>query len=119
MASTAPISQDTPTTPGGGRLPSAPGRSPMKIMLALVQAMRPKQALKNLFVFAALVFAGHLTDPVKGPRNFGLTVLAFLLFTVVAGSVYILNDILDVEQDRIHPDKRDRPIASGLLPIPL
>ncbi len=83
----------------------------------MILALRPKQALKNLFVFAALVFAGHLTDPVKGPRNFALTVVAFFLFTLVAGSVYLLNDILDVEQDRAHPEKRRRPIASGLLPV--
>jgi decaprenyl-phosphate phosphoribosyltransferase len=89
------------------------------MIVALVHAMRPKQALKNLFVFAALVFAGHLTDRVKGPHDFGLTLLAFFLFTVVAGSVYILNDILDVEQDRVHPEKCNRPIASGLLPVPL
>ncbi len=91
----------------------------MGLLAGVVKAMRPKQALKNLFVFAALVFAGHLTDPVKGPRNFALTVVAFILFTLVAGSVYLLNDILDVEQDCAHPEKRNRPIASGLLPVPL
>lgn len=94
-------------------------RSLVRLIMAIAKAMRPKQAMKNLFVFAALVFAGHLTDPVKGPRNFALTVLAFVLFTLVAGSVYIINDILDVEQDRAHPDKCSRPIASGLLPAPL
>src|SRR5258708_4805707 len=118
MDSTPPISQDTVTATGGSSEKPA-DRSPIKMIIALVQAMRPKQALKNLFVFAALVFAGRLTDRVKGPRDFALTLLAFFLFTVVAGSVYILNDILDVDQDRIHPDKCNRPIASGLLPIPL
>ena len=91
----------------------------MGLLKGVVTAMRPKQALKNLFVFAALVFAGHLTDPVKGPRNFALTLLAFFLFTLVAGSIYLLNDILDVEQDRAHPKKCTRPIASGVLPVPL
>jgi 4-hydroxybenzoate polyprenyltransferase len=85
--------------------------------MGVVRAMRPKQAIKNLFVFAALIFAGHLTDPIRGPRNFALTLLAFVLFTLVAGSVYLLNDILDIEQDRAHPEKRRRPIASGQLPI--
>ena len=94
------------------------GRTLLCTVKALAVALRPKQALKNLFVFAALVFAGHLTDPVKGPRNLALTLLAFVLFSLVAGSVYLLNDILDVEQDRQHPDKRQRPIASGSLPIP-
>jgi len=101
-----------------GATPVVPDRSPMSLAAGLIAAVRPKQALKNLFVFAALVFAGHLTDPVRGPRNFGLTLVAFLLFTMVAGSVYILNDILDVEQDRLHPTKRTRPIASGVLSVP-
>lgn len=81
--------------------------------------MRPKQATKNLFVFAAFVFAGHITDPVLGPRNFLLTCLAFLLFTLAASSIYLLNDILDVEQDKAHPEKCRRPIASGILPVPV
>lgn len=78
--------------------------------------MRFKQATKNLFVFAAFVFAGHITDPVIGPRNFLRTALAFLLFTLTASSIYLLNDVLDVEQDRAHPEKCKRPIASGILP---
>jgi 4-hydroxybenzoate polyprenyltransferase len=82
---------------------------------ALFMALRPKQITKNLFLYAALVFVGKLTDPVL----FGRVTLAFLLFTLVAGSVYLLNDILDVESDRQHPEKCKRPIASGELPIPV
>ena len=81
--------------------------------IALFKAIRPKQATKNLFVFAALIFVGKLTDV----SLLLLTVQAFLLFTLVSGSVYLLNDILDVEQDRLHPEKCKRPIASGKLPI--
>src|SRR5689334_21232738 len=95
-----------PTTPGTRDSPEISERAPDRSLSArikgLIRALRPKQAPKNLFVFAALVFVGHLTDPVKGPRNFLLTVIAFFLFTLVAGSVYLLNDLLDVEQDRIH-----------------
>ncbi len=116
---TPPFRPDTGARSRAGAVNVARDRSLLGVIKGLAGAIRPKQALKNLFVFAALVFAGHLTDPVKGPRNFVLTVLAFLLFTLVAGSVYLLNDILDVEQDRNHPEKCNRPIASGALPIPI
>jgi 4-hydroxybenzoate polyprenyltransferase len=118
MAAQTPTDSDS--APAEAERPAevqAPDRSAAALIGSVVKAMRPKQALKNLFIFAALVFAGHLTDPVKGPRNFALTLIAFALFTLVAGSVYLLNDILDVEQDRLHPEKRDRPIASGRLPV--
>ena len=82
---------------------------------ALFKAMRPHQATKNLFVFAAIVFAGKLGD-FESLKRVGAT---FLLFTLVSGGVYLLNDLLDVEADRNHPKKRNRPIASGALPIPL
>lgn len=87
-------------------------------IVGMIVAMRPKQATKNLFVFAALVFAGRITDPIRNHRDILLTLAAFLIFSVVSGSVYLLNDILDAEQDRAHPDKRLRPIASGQLPVP-
>lgn len=89
--------------------------NPLTITAALFKAIRPKQATKNLFLYAALVFAGKLSDLAL----FSRVTLAFLLFTGVAGSVYLLNDLLDVEQDRRHPDKRKRPIASGQLPVPV
>ena len=80
---------------------------------AMFKAIRPHQAPKNLFVFAALVFTGNLFNP----HRFGLTVIAFVLFTLTAGSIYLVNDILDVEQDRRHPRKCRRPVASGALPV--
>jgi 4-hydroxybenzoate polyprenyltransferase len=85
------------------------------ILVALIKAIRPKQATKNLFVYTALVFSGQLFHPTPFLR----ATLGFLLFTAVAGSIYLLNDLLDVEQDRLHPKKRTRPIASGSLPVPL
>jgi len=88
---------------------------PVKSLLALCRGLRPKQAAKNLFVYAALVFSNKLFDL----HAFGRVTLGFLLFSLVSGSVYLLNDILDVEQDRLHPRKRLRPIASGDLPVPL
>lgn len=85
------------------------------LLAALVHAVRPKQATKNLFVYTALVFAGQLFQP----GQFVRATCGFLLFTMVAGSIYILNDLLDVAQDRLHPKKKLRPIASGALPVPL
>lgn len=87
----------------------------LSVPLALIQSLRPKQAPKSLFVFAALLFANRLTDL----HALGRVFLAAVLFTLVAGSVYLLNDILDVKKDRLHPKKCKRPIASGALPIPI
>lgn len=89
--------------------------SPVQIAKSLIKAIRLKQSPKNLFVFAAILFSGELFRL----HEFLRVSLAFLLFTVVSGSVYLLNDLLDVEQDRFHPQKRSRPIASGALPIPV
>lgn len=73
--------------------------------------MRPYQWYKNLVVFIAIVFSYNLF-------NFGMwlhSILAFVVFCLISGSVYITNDIKDVEKDRLHPKKRFRPIASGNL----
>lgn len=78
---------------------------------ALVRAMRPKQWPKNAFVFAALVFDIKLFDIGLLSR----TVVAALLFCLVSGVVYLINDLVDIEKDRQHPKKRHRPLASGQL----
>lgn len=79
---------------------------------ALLQALRPHQWSKNLLVFVPLV-AARETDPLA----WGLAVLAFLAFSLVASGVYVLNDLLDLAADRAHPRKRRRPFAAGALPI--
>jgi len=84
------------------------------ILLAWIEALRPKQWTKNLLVFAGLVFSQHLRDPALVLR----AVAGFLSFSLLAGSVYVLNDLRDVEADRRHPRKQKRPIASGRLPVP-
>lgn len=78
---------------------------------ALLMELRPKQWTKNAFVFAGLVFSLHLVDPLA----VGKTLAAFLIFCAVSSSTYIINDLFDLERDRIHPTKRFRPIASGAL----
>jgi 4-hydroxybenzoate polyprenyltransferase len=83
---------------------------------ALIKAMRPKQWAKNLVIFAALVFDRQL-----GLNNidaFLHTLAGFAIFCLLSGEIYLINDIADVEADRMHPIKRERPIASGALPIP-
>jgi 4-hydroxybenzoate polyprenyltransferase len=81
--------------------------------MPLLRAMRPHQWTKNLFVFAALAFSKHLFEPEPFLRAAG----AFVVFCGLASAVYLLNDIADVEKDRLHPKKRLRPIASGALSI--
>ena len=87
-----------------------PGRFPL---VALLQGMRPKQWTKNLLVFAALIFAQRFDD-VSAVATVTLT---FALFCLISGSIYLINDIADREEDRKHPTKRHRPIASGALPV--
>jgi len=82
-------------------------------LTALLESMRPRQWTKNLFVFAAIVFARRLWD--RGALD--VTLAAFVIFCLLSSSVYIVNDIMDAAQDRQHPTKRNRPIASGRLKV--
>jgi len=82
---------------------------------ALIKTMRPRQWTKNLVIFAALVFDRQLgLDHLDATLR---TIAGFIIFCLLSGLVYIINDISDLEADRIHPDKRNRPIASGKLPV--
>ena len=80
-------------------------------MRPLLRSLRPNQWIKSVFVLAPLVFSEHLLDGRFLLRSGG----AFVLFCLMSSAVYLLNDIRDVESDRRHPEKRNRPIASGLL----
>jgi 4-hydroxybenzoate polyprenyltransferase len=82
---------------------------------ALLQAMRPHQWVKNLLVFAPLVFA-HKVGQLEA---LGLAAVAFACLCAASSAVYLLNDFVDRAADRNHPKKRLRPIASGRLPAPL
>ena len=77
--------------------------------LSLLISLRPGQWTKNLFVFAALVFAQRLNDPDAVLR----ASIVFVLFCALSGAVYLVNDVSDREQDRRHPVKKHRPIAAG------
>jgi len=97
--------------------------NPTGIAMALLVSARPNQWYKNLVIYLAFFFtideAWSLSgDPGTALRMFGVITLAFLLFSAVASAVYLLNDIVDAESDRLHPRKRCRPIASGRLPMP-
>ncbi len=94
--------------------PDAPVRS-MSLLEGIVREVRPKQWAKNGLVFVAPGAAGVLTS------RYGIfhAVLAFCVFSLAAGATYLVNDLLDVEADRRHPRKRHRPIAAGVIPIPL
>lgn len=82
--------------------------------IAAIVALRPRQWLKNVLVFAAPLAAGEILAPgVLWP-----TVGAFVAFCLVSSATYLVNDARDVELDRLHPRKRRRPIAAGQLPIP-
>lgn len=85
-----------------------------KILYDLTISARPKQWLKNLSLFAALVFSGKLFIA----QEFIKTFWAVVAFSLLVSAVYLLNDIIDIEQDKLHPFKRLRPITRGQLPIP-
>ena len=87
----------------------------MKSLRALVRTMRPGQWVKNLFVFAPAVFAKEHTA--GHPEVLMQAALGMLVFILLSGSVYVMNDVLDVDKDRLHPVKKNRPIASGEMSI--
>jgi 4-hydroxybenzoate polyprenyltransferase len=91
----------------------------MHILIALIQTMRPKQWSKNIVVFVPFVFTlNQAWQPFSGEmyRLLGLSLVAFMAFCVLSGAVYLINDLADIEKDRLHPTKRNRPLPSGRLP---
>ena len=85
------------------------------ILRPVVQEMRPWQWTKNMLVYAALLFSGTLFAEDK----FILTTAAFMAFCLASSGVYFVNDIADVEKDRLNPKKCKRPIAAGKINIPV
>jgi decaprenyl-phosphate phosphoribosyltransferase len=98
--------------PPVGELPPRPPGARGSLPLGLVRAVRPRQWVKNVLVLAAPLAAGRLFEPDVARA----TLLAFVLFCAVSGGIYLVNDAIDVEEDRRHPKKRFRPIAAGIVP---
>ena len=89
------------------------GARAMELPRQLLRAMRPKEWVKNIFVFAALAFS---VDRLWTNPSVLLTVtLAAVAFCMAASAIYLINDLVDIEKDRAHPVKRNRPLASGKL----
>jgi 4-hydroxybenzoate polyprenyltransferase len=83
----------------------------MTFILTFVEALRPRQWTKNLLLLAGLIFGGHVAEFERGL----MALLGFLVFCGLSGAVYLCNDLVDIEGDRIHPRKCHRPLASGRL----
>ena len=81
------------------------------VLKQLLKTMRPKQWTKNAFVYAGVVFDRHLLQF----QPMLLATMAFVLFCAVSSAVYLLNDLVDIEKDKLHPRKRLRPLPSGKL----
>jgi len=76
---------------------------------ALIEALRPTQWIKNLNIFAAAILNGQLTDP----EIFFQSLKAFIVFCLLSSSSYLVNDLIDINRDRLHPAKKNRPLARG------
>ncbi len=81
------------------------------MVVDIIRSMRPRQWAKNVLVLAALIFSKNLLDTTNLLRSLA----AFAAFCLLSGAVYIINDLVDREGDRRHPEKRNRPIAAGRL----
>jgi 4-hydroxybenzoate polyprenyltransferase len=102
------ITSEHPTIPVEAEEPVVPRRSPLR---AAVKTGRPQEWIKNVFVFAGLLFSGRFNDPHAVLE----ATLAFLSFCAISSAGYFVNDLVDVELDRQHPKKRFRPLAAGEL----
>lgn len=85
---------------------------PASTLKPAIRAMRPHQWLKNVLIFLPAIAAHHFDG-----GTLGAALLAFLAFSLTASSVYLLNDLMDLAADRAHPRKKNRPLASGALPL--
>jgi 4-hydroxybenzoate polyprenyltransferase len=87
----------------------------LQALIGLLKTMRPRQWTKNVIIYAGLVFDGQLFRR----EPFLLVTLSFILLCLAASTIYIVNDLVDIERDRQHPRKSKRPLPSGQLPVPL
>ena len=104
----------SPASPASPALPAAADprvRTRPRFASNLLRSLRPSQWIKNLLVFAGLIFGEKLGDPV----SVGRASLAFVVFCLLSSAIYLINDVLDRDADRQHPVKSRRPIASGAI----
>lgn len=87
----------------------------MDKLIPIAKTIRVTQWIKNIVVFAPILFSGFLFVP----GYLGKVVWAFVLFCLLSSSIYVFNDLIDIKSDRQHPFKKNRPIASGVLPVEL
>ncbi len=105
------ITSEQPTVPadaGQAAEPVAPRRSPLR---AAIKTGRPKEWIKNVFVFAGLLFSGKFNQP----HEVFEAILTFVAFCLISSAGYFVNDLIDIDLDRKHPKKRFRPLAAGEL----
>ncbi|UOX87004.1 decaprenyl-phosphate phosphoribosyltransferase [Amycolatopsis sp. FBCC-B4732] len=110
-------SDETAVNPEAVETPVPAARGRFGLVGGVIKTARPRQWVKNVLVFAAPFFAFS-----KSTDRTGLLIdalIAFVAFSLTASSVYLINDAIDVEADRAHPTKRNRPIAAGLVPVPV
>lgn len=91
----------------------AKNSNPLKFLWSLLRALRPRQWIKNFAIFAGLIFSGQLDNS----HSILISVQAFAIFSLTSSAIYLLNDIFDIDRDRLHPFKSKRPIPAGLIPI--
>jgi 4-hydroxybenzoate polyprenyltransferase len=83
------------------------------LISGIIKTLRPKQWTKNGFIFAALIFDVKLFQV----EPFLKTILGFILLCLISGTVYLINDLVDIDKDKQHPIKQNRPIPSGQVPL--
>lgn len=86
----------------------------MRFLIGLIKAVRPRQWIKNFALFAGLIFSGQLDNT----QSLQTVIKCFFLFSFATSSIYLLNDIFDIDRDRLHPFKSKRPIPAGIIPVP-
>lgn len=104
------ITSEHPTVPAEATAPVVPRRSPLR---AALKTGRPHEWIKNILVFAGLLFSGQFNQPHEVLE----ATLAFVSFCAISSAGYFVNDLIDVELDRKHPKKRFRPLAAGELSV--
>src|SRR3989344_390284 len=86
----------------------------IKIAFSTLKLLRPRQWIKNIAIFAAIVFSGELFDWMSLQK----ALIAFFVFCILSSAIYVINDIFDIKKDRLHPFKRFRPLAHQDLSVP-